>query len=174
MIRPPAAIEICRRCSSCEALDPGPDRHCNHVLLEALIIADAGIRPGAEQVDEAILGSDLKTDLWESLQERDDDSWKYSASNVRWNVEPKCTCRPITECIDRINRRFNLAKSWGEPIEEARARFSWCDAARRSIEKPNAQSIFEPSYGLAQRRGRSWMTTCGFTKSADADNPRKG
>src|SRR6185312_15379445 len=56
-------IEIGGRCDSREALDARPDRHRDHVLFQALVIADAGVTSGRKNIDKVLVRDDLKLDL---------------------------------------------------------------------------------------------------------------
>jgi len=51
--------------------------------------------------------------------------------------------------VHGIQRRLDLAQRRTEPLEQARAGFGWCDAARGAVEQPNAEPDFKPSYGFA-------------------------
>src|ERR1700678_2327344 len=55
--RPPATIKIGGRCGGREALHARPDRHCDHVLFQPFVIADARVATRGEYIDEAILGN---------------------------------------------------------------------------------------------------------------------
>ena len=63
MLRPAVAIEIGGRGGGGEALHARADRHRDHVLLEPLVVADAGVAAGREHVDEAVLGDHLQPDV---------------------------------------------------------------------------------------------------------------
>ena len=62
--------EIVRRGGGREALDARTDRHRDHVLLEPLVVADAGVAAAGEHVDETVLDDHLQPDLRIGLEER--------------------------------------------------------------------------------------------------------
>src|SRR5205814_7619578 len=53
--RAAAALEVVGRGGGGEALHAGTDRDRDHVLLQPLLVANAGIAPGRDHVDEAFL-----------------------------------------------------------------------------------------------------------------------
>ncbi len=53
MGRPAAPVEIGRCRGGCAALRARADRHGDHVLFEAFVVANAGIAAGREDIDEA-------------------------------------------------------------------------------------------------------------------------
>ena len=63
MLGSAARIEIGRRRGGGEALHARPDRHGDHVLLQPLVVADAGVAAGRQHVDEAVLDDDLQPDV---------------------------------------------------------------------------------------------------------------
>ena len=54
--------EIGRRRRGDIMLDPGPDRNRDHVALDPLLVADAGVEAGPDHVDECVVGGDLEHD----------------------------------------------------------------------------------------------------------------
>ena len=52
MLRPSMRTEVSGRRANGEALHARTDRHRDHVLLEALVVADAGIEACRQHVDE--------------------------------------------------------------------------------------------------------------------------
>ena len=48
--------EIGRRRGGDETLLPRADRHGDHVLLQPLVIANAGIEAGGQHIDETVVG----------------------------------------------------------------------------------------------------------------------
>ena len=62
VLRPAARGEIGRRGGGGETLLARPDRHGDHVALQPLVVADAGVEAGGEHVDEGVLGRDLQHD----------------------------------------------------------------------------------------------------------------
>src|SRR5262249_55035675 len=61
--RAAAALEVVGRGGGGEALHAGTDRDGDHVLLQPLLVADAGIAPGRDDVDKAFLRDHLEPDL---------------------------------------------------------------------------------------------------------------
>ena len=74
MLGPAARIEIGGRGGGGEALDARPDRHGDHVLLQPLVVADAGVAAGRQHVDETVLGDHLQPDVGIGGEERRDDA----------------------------------------------------------------------------------------------------
>ena len=74
MFGPAAAIEVGRGRGGGEALDARADRHRDHVLLQPLVVADAGVAAGRQHVDEAVLGDHLQPDVGIGGEERRHDA----------------------------------------------------------------------------------------------------
>jgi hypothetical protein len=93
-----------------------------------------------------------------------------NTSRAARHVEPERTCRPIAEAAYHIQRSLDFARRRTQPLEEARARFGWCDAARGAVKQPNAEPIFKPSYGFAQAVGATAARPCAVAEAARACN----
>src|SRR6185503_5834180 len=63
MRRPAVPLYIRRRRRGREALHARTDGNGDHVLLEVLLVANAGVEPRRENVDAAILGGHLEADI---------------------------------------------------------------------------------------------------------------
>ena len=84
MLGSAAAIEIGGRCGGREALDARSDRHGDHVLLQPLVVADAGVAAGREHVDETVLGDHFEPDVGIGGEERRHDRRQH---------QPRCADR---------------------------------------------------------------------------------
>src|SRR5260370_4641575 len=59
VIGPAMGRQIAGRGRGRVALDSRADRHRDHVLLQPLLVADAGVEACGQHIDEAVLGADL-------------------------------------------------------------------------------------------------------------------
>src|SRR5258705_10716172 len=72
----------------------------------------------------------------------------------RRHGEAKVSCRLVAEGIHRVYDRRKVVEQWTQPREDLLARFGGRHAARRAVEQADAEALFEPANGLAQRSGR--------------------
>ena len=84
----PCAIEIGRSGGGGEALDARPDRHRDHVLLQPLVVADAGVAAGRQHVDEAVLDDHLQPDVRIGGEEGRHDRGQHEPRRADRHVEP--------------------------------------------------------------------------------------
>ena len=148
------AIEIGGAGGGREALHARADRHGDHVLLEPLVVADAGIAAGRQHVDEAVLGDHLQPDVGIGREEGRHDRGQHQPRRADRHVEAERAGRPVAKAVHHIERRLDLAQRRAEPLEQARARFGRGDAARRAVEQPDAELGLQPAHRLAQARRR--------------------
>ena len=132
MCRAAAPVEIGRRGGGREALLARADRNGDHVLLEPLVVADAGVAAGRQHVDETVLGDHLEADVGIGGEEGRHDAGQHQARGADRHVQPQRARRPVAEAVDHIERRLDLAQRRTEPVEQARAGFGrarrcvWC------------------------------------------------
>lgn len=62
--------EIRRGGGGCETLGAWPDGHCNHILLETLIITDTCIAACRQNINEAFIGDDFEVNIWIGCEKR--------------------------------------------------------------------------------------------------------
>ena len=58
----PMGGEVSRRRGGDVMLDARPDRDRDHVAFDPLLVADAGVEAGADDVDERVVGGNLELD----------------------------------------------------------------------------------------------------------------
>ena len=92
---PAATVEISGRRGGGEALHARPDRHRDHVLLQPLIEADAGVAAGGDHVDETVFADDLKLDVGIGGEKRRHDRGKNQPHRDDRDVEPQRAGRPM-------------------------------------------------------------------------------
>src|SRR5258708_29278744 len=119
----PVRVEIGWRCSRSETLHAWADRDGDHVLLEPLVIANAGVAADRQYIDEAVLNHDLHADIGISLEERRDDGWQYDPRGARRHVEFERARRLVSEPVQNVHRRFHLAEQWRQLFDETKPRF---------------------------------------------------
>ena len=150
MQRPTAAREIARRGGRRHALATRADGQGDHVLLQAFLVADAGIAARRHDVDEAFVDHHFQSDVRIGGEERRHQGRQHQARRADGDVQPQRACRTVTEAIDLVERRFHLAQRGPQPMKQSRARFGGHDAARAAVEQPNPQAGFQPAQGLAE------------------------
>ncbi len=153
MLRAAAPVEVGRRGRGREALHARPDRHRDHVLLQPLVVADAGVAAGGQHVDEAVLRDDLQPDVGIGGEEGRHDRGQHQPRRADRHVEPQRARRPVAEAVDHVERRLHLAQRRAEPVEQARAGLGRRHAARGAVEQPHAEPRLQPAHRLAERRG---------------------
>src|SRR5690348_5316125 len=148
MLRPTAAIEIGRSGRSRKTLNTRTDRDCDHVLLQSLVVADAGVATGREHIDKALLGNHLESDLrvggeklWHHRREHE----SYGADR---NVEPERARGSLAKSVHHIQRRFHFGQGRTESVQQTLAGFRWNHTSRRSIEEPHAKLGFQAADGF--------------------------
>src|SRR5712671_7574569 len=156
------------------ALDSRTDRHRDHVLLQPLVVADAGVEACGQHIDEAVLGGDLHRDSWIRLQEALHDGGQNEPGDGGRHIEPERTCEAVAEAVDSIDRRRHLAQCRDEAFQQPGARLGRRHAACRTVEEAHAEPHLQPAYGLAQGRGRGAAHGRGATKAAMSRDRRKG
>ena len=88
VLRPATSIEIDGGSGGREALHARPDRHRDHVLLQPLVVADAGVAPGRQHIDEAVLGDHLELDIGIGGEEGRNDRGQHQPRGADGDVEP--------------------------------------------------------------------------------------
>ena len=136
MFRPAVAIEVGRRGGGGEALDARPDRHRDHVLLQPLVVADAGVATGREHIDEALLGDHLQPDVGIGGEERRHDAGQHQPRGADRHIEPQRARRPVAKAVHHVERGLDLGQRRAEPLKQALAGLGGHDAARRAVEQP--------------------------------------
>jgi hypothetical protein len=85
-----------------------PDRHRDHVLLQPLVIPDAGIEAAREDIDEAVVRHHIDTDFriadGETRQQRGQDQLRYADRYI----EPQRAARRIGGTSRDIERAPDL------------------------------------------------------------------
>ena len=174
MLRPAVAVEIGRGGGGGEALDARADRHRDHVLLQPLVVADAGVAAGREHVDEAVLGDDLQPDVGIGGEERRHDARQHQPRRADRHVEPQRAGRPVAKAVDHVERRLDLGQRRAEPLQQARARLGRRDAARGAVEQPDAEPRLQPAHRLAQARRAAAAGARAVAKAAGARHRDEG
>jgi hypothetical protein len=150
VLRSSASIEIGRGRAQGKTLLTRTDRHRNHVLLQPLAIADAGVATGREHVDETFLGDDLQANVWIGGEERRNDRRQHQSRRADRDIQLEHTRWPVTQAVSHVDGGFDLGERRGEPVQKALARLGRNDTARGSVEKPDAELRLQPANRLAQ------------------------
>jgi len=82
------ALQIGGRSGRREALDARPDRHGDHVFLQPFVVADTRVTPGRKNVDEAVVGDHLQSDLRISGEEGRNDRRQCQARSADRDIQP--------------------------------------------------------------------------------------
>lgn len=151
MLRRTVQRDIARRCGTHITLAAWSDGKRNHVLLQGFLVADAGIEALRQHIDQRIIARHFQHDLRIELEEPAGDVRQHAARHDAWNIQPQPTRRPVTDAVQPIERRLDLAQRRGQPIKKTLPRIGQGHAARRAIEKPNAQPGFQTSHRFAER-----------------------
>src|SRR5258706_6473182 len=93
------------------ALDSRADRHRDHILLQPLVIADAGVEARGQHVDEAVFGGDLDGDSGIRLQEALHDRRQNEPGDGGRHVKPEPAGEAVAETVHRVDHRRNLPQS---------------------------------------------------------------
>ena len=153
MARAAVAIKIDGRRGDGHALDTRSDRHRDHVLLQPLVVADAGIAARGEHIDEAVLRDDLQPDVWVEGEEARHDRGQHEPRGADRHVEPERSRRAAASADDDVQRRLDFAERRRQPLDQSCADLGRRHASGRPVEQAHAQPRLEAAQGFAQRRG---------------------
>ena len=152
MPRLPVRGKISGRGGRGEALRARADRYRDHVLLQPLAVADAGVAAGGEHIDEAVIGDHFETDVGIGREKTRHDCRQNQSRHHHRHIQAQHAGRPFAELIDDIERGFDFVQRRRQPVEQTCACFGRADAAGGAVEQPYTQPGFEPPHRLAQRR----------------------
>ena len=116
VLRPAMAIEIGRGGAEWQSAAARADRHRDHVLLQPLVVADAGVATGREHVDETVLGDHLQADVRIGGEERRNDRRQHQPRRADRHVELERARRPVAKAVHHVERGFDLAQRRAEPL----------------------------------------------------------
>ena len=172
MLGTTVAIEVGGSCSSRKALRARTDRHRDHVLLQSLVITDSSVEPGTEDIDEAILGDHLQTNLRISCEKARHDPRKDKPHGADRHIEPECARGLVAESIHHIESRLHFGQRGRESLKQPLAGFGGGDASRRSVKEPDAELRFQSAHRFAEagrtraRGARSLAKAAGAADTA--------
>src|SRR6185437_10213703 len=106
-----------------EALHARPDRDRYHVLLEALVVANARVAANRQHVDEAVLDHHFDAYLRIKLKKLRDDAGQYDARRARRHVQLQRAGRLVPEAIEHVQRRFHFVEKRREFFDQTQAGF---------------------------------------------------
>src|SRR6185437_6373031 len=153
---------------------PRPDRHRDHVLVEPLLVADAGVATGGEDIDEALLGDDLDDNARIFPEEGRHDVGQHQPHRAHRHVELQRAYRPVAKGVDRIERRVELAQDRIEPLQEVAAGLGRRHAAGGAVQQPHAETRLQPPHRIAEPRRAGAAQSRRLAKAAGAHHRRKG
>jgi hypothetical protein len=119
MLRPAMFVEVGGSRRGRVALHSRTDRHGNHVLLEPLVVADARVKTGREDINEIFFGNHFHPDLRIGPEEGRNDSRQDQARGADGNIEPECARRSVAKPVDHIESRFHLGQRGAEALQQA-------------------------------------------------------
>src|SRR4051812_5792422 len=97
-------IEISRRCSGRETLNARTDRYRNHVLIQTLVIANAGITSSGEYIDKTIVDEDFQLYLGIRDKKARHDRWQHQPCSTHGNIQSQRARWLIAKAIYDIKR----------------------------------------------------------------------
>lgn len=148
---PAVAREVGGRGRSHRVLPARADRDGDHVLLEALLVADAGVAAGSEDVDQVLLGGDLEPDVREGGQEAGHDARQHQARGADGHVQSQRAGRAVAKAVDDVECRLDLVERRPQTLQQAGAGLGQRDAARGAGEQAHGEPALESAHGLAER-----------------------
>jgi hypothetical protein len=113
---PAMLIEVGRSGAGGKPLLARPDRHRDHVLLQPLAVADAGVATGREHIDETLLDDHLHADVRIGGKERRDDGWQHEPRRADRNVELERAGRPVAKTVHHVEGGFYFCQCRTEPL----------------------------------------------------------
>src|SRR5580765_5537970 len=150
MLGATAAVKVSGSRSRRKALRARTDRHGDHVLLQSLVITDSSVEPGAEYIDEAIVGGHLQTNLRISCEKARHDPRKDEPHGADRHIEPERTRGLVAKSVHHIESRLHLGQRGRESLKQPLAGLRGGGASRRSIEEPNAELAFQAAHRFAE------------------------
>jgi hypothetical protein len=136
VVRPSMSIEVGRGGAHGETVVARPDRHRDHVLLQPLAVANAGIATGRKEIDETLLGDHFEANVRIGCEERRNDFGQHQSRYADWYTEAQSARRPVAKSVHYVDRCLDLCQCRAEPLQQAHARLGRGDAAGGPIEQP--------------------------------------
>ena len=137
----------------------GPIGIGDHVALQALVVADAGVEAGRQHVDEAVLGDHLQRDARVGGEEPADDRRQDGARDDDGHVQAQRAGGRVAELVDGVERGGDFAERRGQALQQAlrrprsASRCGWCGSAggRRGVIRAGARASLRPEADAPRR-----------------------
>src|SRR5258707_9959424 len=137
------------------------DSYGNHVLLDALADADAGIDSFVDDVSLGIIRDDLKRNVGVFAQERRHKGRDDRYGSGAYNAQPQSSARAVAKAVHRIKREIDGAHDGLHVVKKLLACSGQGHASGCSVEQANAQVLLERAYRLGQSGRRDSQLRCG-------------
>jgi hypothetical protein len=169
----PHRIEISRR-SNHHPVQILRQASCDHSLRNRAAIADAGIEPTRDHVNEVIGDLDLDLNVRVSSSEGRQQRSEQQACRVAQHVDADTPGWALTELIQAIQRLVDSSKRWIEVLEKRLAGRGEPDAAAGAVEQPHTNPGFQATHGMAQRRRGDAPNGRGAPEATMANDVEEG
>src|SRR5262245_2063692 len=166
--RSSATLEVARRTYDRQLLQR-PQGYGDHVALQRVAQADAGIESAGDDIAEIVVDRNIERDLWVALAERGEARLNQSSVRDISGVDAQQAVWALGEISRLLYRIANLSQCGCERAEQLRPGLGERDAPRRAVEQAYAQLRFELLDRFRDRRRRHVKLFCRANK---AEMPR--
>ena len=165
--------QIVRRCNN-RGAGVLADANRDHVPLDPMAGADAGVEAIANDVGQAAVGDDLDANGGIGGQELRENGFDHRFRGRARNGETKLAAGLVAEHVDGFHRGFKTVERRPQLRQEPLADFRQRDAAGGSIEQPHAELLLETADGFAERRTRDAELDCRLSEARTLGGRHEG
>src|SRR5262245_17281663 len=166
--RSSATFEVARRSYYGQLLHR-PQGYGDHVALQRVAQADAGIESAGDDIAEIVVDRDIERDLRVALAERGEARLNQNSVRDVRGVDAQQAMWALGEISHLLYRIANLSQCGRERADQLRPGLGERDTAGRAVEQAYVQLRFELLDRLRDRRGRHGELFCRARK---AEMPR--
>lgn len=144
-----APRQVGRRARHREALRARADRDGDHVLLQPLAIADAGVAATGDDIDKIVIDHQLDPDLRIGMQELVDHGLQKEARRVDRHVQAQAAARTVAQVVQHVERAAHFLERRTQTRQQQRAGCRRRHAARGAFQQADTQLLLQPPQRLA-------------------------
>src|SRR5262245_54807760 len=148
--RSSATFEVARRTNYRQLLHR-PQGYGDHVTLQRVAQADAGIESAGDDIAEIVVNGDVEGDLWITLSERGEVRLNQSSVADVCGVDAQQAMWALGEISRLLYRITNLGQCGCERAEQLSPRLGERDTAGRAVEQAYIQLRLELLDGFRDR-----------------------
>ncbi len=151
-----------------------PERYGDHVVFEELAKADTDIETRLDDIDDGIVDGEVERDLRIGLVEAPERRLDEGGGRKSRRMQTHRAARRVAEVPEVLDRRFHLRHCRPNALDQPRSGIRQRYAARRAIEKLHAETLFQFTNPLAERRGGNAKLARGAGEGAELHDGDEG